>query len=201
MGREIDVGVYDRLNNSYTLDFDDWFICGRDKFTNDLYTLFLNESVEFLILDIYNEGLEKTKVEKCKDIGNTHLDDSDAMFIDVNKFNSIIEEHIKKIVKEREEVQSRINSLEVVRNNTKTLQDWLDIDKFLKELKDDFDDRLTRSNPEEFKNIIQEAIDECTNKDGNIIETISIPLFMRDNLKRNNSKVLHRYYPIVLFSD
>lgn len=198
MGREVDVGIYDRLNNTYTFDeFDGWHICGRNDFTNDLYSLFINREVELLILDIYGDKLDGKIIEACKDLGKSHFEDDKAMFIDVSKMEDIIKNHIQIIRKEREELHSRIESLEKVRNNTRTLQDWLDIDTFLKELKDTKDD-ISWSGQEDLHKYLDDARRECSGRKDNLI-AIDGYLMGPDPFGRSNT--IHRFYPIVLFSD
>lgn len=196
MGREVVVGIYDRRLNGYTFDeFDNWYVCGRDDFTNDLYSLFINREVELLILDIYNGGFDGKVVNDCKDLGKDPMDDAKAMFIDPSKFDEIIKEHIQKVKNEREELHSRIESLQKVRDNTNTLQNWLDIDTFLRELKDD-EERLKTSSQEHLHKYLDDARRECIGRKENIVDEyddIMNPL--------NKGRVTPRYYPIVLFSD
>ena len=200
MGREVVVGIYDRRLNGYSFDeFDNWHICGRNDFTNDLYSLFINREVELLILDIYNDGFDGKVVNDCKDLGKDPMDDAKAMFIDPSKFDEIIKEHIQKVKNEREDLHSRIESLQKVRDNTNTLQDWLDIDTFLRELKDD-EERLKTSSQELLHRYLDDARRECMGRKENIVSGYDFNRFdVMDPL--NKGKVTPRYYPIVLFSD
>ena len=149
-----------------------------------------------LILDVYQSNQDGTFVYEIKDLEKSQKSYISAMYISAKTFHEVLNKHFEKLSGERDAICSRIDSLVKVRDNVRTLQDWLDIDTFLRELQEE-SERFSDSNLEILEKDIHEVANKVNKKDGNRIETSdinSISYGLRGGIR-------YRYYPILIFGD
>ena len=139
MGRELIVGVYDMLENKFSLDeSDDWYICGRTEFTNELSSLFYGRSTEFLILDIYGEHKDGEAVaEGCRDAGDDQCSPEEGrmpVYVPEGRVMDAIDQDLARADDELKRNASRMESLHNAMGNAGSLSDWLDMDEYMSHL-------------------------------------------------------------------
>lgn len=199
---KIKIGIFDALSNRYSLDgFKEGCINEIEVLKNELQKLYKSLYIDkdkenALILDVYQSNQDGTFVYTIKDFEDSQESRINAMYIDAKTFHEVLNKHFEKLSGERDAICSRIDSLVKVRDNVRTLQDWLDIDTFLRELQEEIE-RFSDSNLEILEKDIHEVANKVNKKDGNRIEISdinSISYGLRGGIR-------YRYYPILIFGD